>query len=297
MLLRVIAIVGPTASGKSALALRLAKKLDGEIVSADSRQVYRGLDIGSGKVTRQERRTIPHHLLDVADPKRVYSVAQFVQDGKRAIRAVHKCKKIPIVVGGTGFWLDALLRGQSLPRVAPNATLRKRLATLSTKQLFARLQRLDPERAKTIDRHNPVRLIRALEIVLATKKPVPQRTEKLAYDVLWLGLRPNQKKLYIAIRKRLLQRMRQGMVAEVRTLLKNGVPAKRLIELGLEYRFVTLYLQGALTKAAMLEQLEHAIQQYAKRQMTWFRRHKDIHWGDSYQSIWAAIKQQKRSGG
>lgn len=278
MLPRVIAIVGQTASGKSSLALRLAKAFDGEIVSADSRQVYRGLDIGSGKVTQQERRAIRHHLLDVASPKRTYNVAHFTQDGKRAIRDILRRKKIPIVVGGTGFWVDALLRGQSVPNVRPNPALRKRLGQLSTSRLYTKLKQLDPRRAQSIDRHNPVRLIRALEIILATKQPIPQRTTQPMYDVLWLGLRPTQKKLHRAIASRLQKRIREGLTAEVRGLLKNGVSAKRLIELGLEYRYVTLYLQGKLTKMEMVTQLQNAIQKYAKRQMTWFKRHKEVHW-------------------
>lgn len=275
---KVIAIVGPTASGKSSLAIGLAKMLGGEIVSADSRQVYTGLDIGSGKVTKREQQRIPHHLLDVVSPMRQYTAARYIQDGQRAIRGILRRGKTPLFVGGTGFWLDTLLRGESVPNVQPNPALRKRLATLSASQLYSKLKQLDPRRAKTIDRHNPVRLIRALEIVLATKKPVPQRTTQPTYDVLWLGLRPTQKKLHRAIHQRLFQRLRQGLVAEVRGLLKNGVLAKRLIALGLEYRYVTLHLQGKLTKVEMAKQLEHAIRQYAKRQMTWFKRHQDIHW-------------------
>jgi len=156
--------------------------------------------------------------------------------------------------------------------------LRQRLAKQKTSALFAQLRRLDPRRAKSIDRHNPVRLIRALEIVLTTQQPVPAQTSKALYDVLWLGLQQPQQKLRRAIHTRLMHRMRIGMVAEVRKLLQRGVPPQRLLDLGLEYRFITRYLQHDLSRAEMLTQLETAIAQYAKRQRTWFSRNKEIHW-------------------
>jgi len=275
---RLIAIIGPTASGKSALGIRLARRFQGEIVSADARQVYRGLDLGSGKVAKAEQRTIPHHLLDVENPRQVYTVAHFIRDAKRAVREIVRRGHLPIIVGGTGFWLDALLRGQSLPVVPPNPILRRRLAKFSASQLYTKLKRLDPRRAKAIDRHNPVRLIRALEIVLTTKKPVPVLRRRSPYEVLWLGLRPPPLTLRRNIRRRLHKRLRAGLIAEVRRLLQRGVPAQRLLDLGLEYRYVTLHLQKKLTKAEMLEQLERAIRQYAKRQMTWLKKNPDIHW-------------------
>ncbi len=279
---RLIAIVGPTASGKSRLAIRLAKALGGEIISADSRQVYRGLDIGSGKVTRAERRAIPHHLLDVADPTRTYTAAHFVRDGNRAIKKILRQGHVPIVAGGTGFWLDALLRGLHLPEVAPHPALRKRLGHKSTTQLFALLKKLDPRRAASIDQRNPVRLIRALEIVLTSGKPIPPAKSAPAYDVLWLGLCPSAKVLTKKIHTRLHVRLRSGMVAEVRRLLARGVTAKRLIALGLEYRYVTLYLQKKLRRTEMETQLAVAIQHYAKRQMTWFKRNHEIHWTTNF---------------
>jgi tRNA dimethylallyltransferase len=275
---KLIAIVGQTATGKSSLGIALARKLRGTIVSADSRQVYRGLDIGSGKVTKQEQRLAPHVLLDVANPRRSYTVANYIRDARRAIKKIFVAKRVPIVVGGTGFWIDALLSGTNLPAVRPNPALRKKLSKQTAAQLFRRLQRLDPKRAEAIDRHNPVRLIRALEIVLTTKKPVPIAKPDEPYNVLWLGLRLPPKKLRVAIHTRLQRRMRAGLVAEVRELLASGVPAQRLLDLGLEYRFVTKYLQNKLGRNEMLRQLETAIVQYAKRQKTWFKRNPKIHW-------------------
>ena len=275
---KIIALVGPTASGKSSLAIRLAKTLQGEIVSADSRQVYRGLDIGSGKVSKREQRGARHHLLDIANPKNRYTVAHFVRDGKHALNDILQRGKLPIVVGGTGFWIDALLRGESIPSVPPNPELRKRLAKLSVQKLYAALKKLDPRRAATIDRHNPVRLIRALEIFQTTGKPIPPRTSKTNNEILWLGVRMGKKKLHQRIHRRLQQRLRVGMVAETQRLLEQGVPAKQLIAFGLEYRYCTWLLQKKLSRAQFEKQLEREIQHYAKRQLTWFQRHKDIHW-------------------
>lgn len=275
---RVIAIVGQTATGKSDLGISLAREFQGAIVSADSRQVYRGLDIGSGKVSKRQRRAVPHSLLDVASPRHPYSVARYVRAAGRAIQSIQAQGRVPIVVGGTGFWIDALLFGTSIPSVPPNPLLRKRLLKQKPATLFAKLERLDPQRAKSIDRHNPVRLVRALEIVLTTKQPVPPLTTRTAYDVLWLGLRQPPGKIRRLVHVRLFRRLRAGLVAEVRHLLAQGVPAKRLLDLGLEYGFVTRYLQHDLTREEMLTQLESAIAQYAKRQRTWFSRNANIHW-------------------
>ncbi len=274
----VIAVVGQTASGKSDIAIQIAQRWNGEIISADSRQVYRGLDIGSGKVTRAQRRLVPHALLDVASPKRTYTVARFVRDARRAVRAAHARKRLPIVVGGTGFWIDAFLLGKSIPSVPPNPRLRRALARKTPAQLYAQLRRLDPRRAKTIDQHNPVRLIRALEILHATRNPVPRREQHPPYTVCWIGIRLPRAVLERNIAKRLRTRLRTGMVAEVRELLRAGVPARRLLALGLEYRFVTQYVQGQITRAELQNQLACAIRQYAKRQATWFARNSRITW-------------------
>lgn len=275
---RIVAIVGQTATGKSSLGIALAKKYQGSIVSADSRQVYRGLDIGSGKVSKRGQCIVPHFLLDVTNPHRPYTVAQYVRAAQKSISMILKQGRVPIVVGGTGFWINALLLGENIPNVPPNPLLRKKLAKHKISNLFARLQILDPHRAKSIDRHNSVRIIRALEIVLTTGKPVPARTTMPSYEVLWLGIRLPLKKLRKLIHARLMHRMRVGLVAEVRKLLKRGVPAQRLLDLGLEYRFVTRYLQHNLTRKEMLEQLETAIVQYSKRQLTWFARNPKIYW-------------------
>ena len=182
-----IVIVGPTASGKSALAVRLAKKFVGEVISADSRQVYRGLDIGTGKITRREMRGVRHHLLDVAEPQRQFSVAEFKERAQCAIRDINARGNIPFLVGGTAFWIDALVHGMRLPAVPPNTALRKRLGKKNARELFQILLRLDLARARTIERQNPRRLIRAIEIA-RTLGRVPAIKKRLPYRVFWIGI-------------------------------------------------------------------------------------------------------------
>ncbi|HVZ76163.1 MAG TPA: tRNA (adenosine(37)-N6)-dimethylallyltransferase MiaA [Candidatus Paceibacterota bacterium] len=273
----VIAIVGPTASGKSSLGIYLAQKLGGEVISADSRQVYKGLNIGTGKVTKKEMAGIPHHLLDVASPKRQFTVDQFVKLGTKAIKDILQRGHTPIIVGGTGLYVDMLLGRMSYPEVPPNPALRKRLEKKSTEHLFVMLEKLDPARARTIDAKNPRRLVRAVEIAKALgKNSFPTAEQK--YDVFWLGLNPDDATLKKNIHMRLTARMKTGMVAEARRLHAHGLSYKRMRELGLEYRFLADYLETKLDKEEFEESLERAIWQYAKRQRTWFKRNMDIHW-------------------
>ncbi|MBI5037907.1 MAG: tRNA (adenosine(37)-N6)-dimethylallyltransferase MiaA [Candidatus Kerfeldbacteria bacterium] len=273
-----IVIVGPTASGKTSLSLALAKKFHGEIVSADSRQVYRGMDIGSGKATKKEQTIVPHHLLDVATPTQEYTVAHFKRDAQKAIYDIHRRGHLPFLVGGTGFWIRTVIDDLALPSVKPNKKLRARLMKKSPAQLYTLLKGLDPRRAKTIDRQNPYRLIRAIEIIKATDAAVPPLTKSNPYRILMIGINPPQKKLHRNIAIRLRSRLQRGMIAEVQRLHRRGVSWKRLEALGLEYRYISRYLQRKLSRQDMVRQLEHEIQQYAKRQRTWFRPDTHIHW-------------------
>ncbi|MSR70959.1 tRNA (adenosine(37)-N6)-dimethylallyltransferase MiaA [Candidatus Kaiserbacteria bacterium] len=277
---KVIAIVGPTASGKSSLGVWLAKRIQGgscgaEIISADSRQVYKGLDIGTGKVTKKEMAGIPHHLLSVASPKKQFTVDDFVKGAEHAYASVLQNTAIAIVVGGTGLYVDMFLGRMAYPNVPPNPTLRTRLEQRSVKQLFAQLKKLDPRRAATIEPDHKRRLIRAIEIAKAIgQSPLPQPETK--YEVLWLGLDP--KNLQNNIRIRLGQRIQAGMIAEAKRLHKAGLSYKRMEELGLEYRHLSALLQKKITQKEFETQLERAIWQYAKRQRRWFKRNKDIVW-------------------
>ena len=276
-----IVIVGPNSAGKTSLSIKLARKFNGEIVSADSRQVYRGMDIGTGKATKQEQRMAPHHLLDVASPKNEYNVSHFKKDATRIINNIHNQGKVPILVGGTAFWVYSVIDDLKLPQVKPNKALRARLSKKNSKELYTMLKKLDPGRAKTIDQQNPYRLIRAIEIIKTTKQPVPKLSRQSPYQTLILGVTHPREKLYKRIDARLKKRFQQGMIAEVRRLHEQGVSWKRMYDLGLEYRFISLFLQKKLTRVEMEQQLATAIKHYAKRQMTWFNRDKRIHWINS----------------
>jgi len=296
--IKVIAIVGTTASGKSDLAVQIARAVRGEIVSADSRQIYKGLDIGSGKITHAEMRGIRHHLLDVADPRKVYTVSDYQRDAAKALADIVHRGKVPIVCGGTGFYIDAVLKGIVFPDVPPNAKLRASLEKKSLPSLLDILKKLDAERAKTIDANNPRRLIRAIEIAKAQKKtakdPQPALNSQkvsLPYSILTLGISPADIVLRQRIWSRLKKRFKEGMLEEAIGLHKNGLSWKRMEALGLEYRYMARFLQEqkrlskkkdkkAIIKAyvSMVSDLETEIWHYAKRQRTWFRRDKDIRW-------------------
>lgn len=300
---KTIVIVGPTASGKSDLAIALAKKYNGEIISADSRQVYRGMDIGTGKVTRDlsipnTKYLIPnkknkyisegirHHLLDVASPKRTYNVTHFIRDAKKALVDIHHRNKTAIICGGTGFWVQALIENNSFPAVKPNLELRKKLGKISVEKLYSMLEKKDSARAKTIDAKNKIRLIRALEICETLGKVPPlkknQKSGNTNHEYIVIALSPKQGTLHKNMETRLRKRLKQGMVKEVETLRKNGLSWKRLESLGLEYRYVALFLQKKIFTKEMKEKLNFEIRHYAKRQITWLKRFEkmgtQIHW-------------------
>lgn len=275
---KIIVVLGPTASGKSDLAVELALKNNGEIISADSRQVYRGLDIGSGKVTDEEMRGINHYLLDVVSPKEIFSASDYAKLARRAVDNIISRGKLPIVCGGTGFYIDALLYEDSVAPIPPNPEIRKKIDKLPTEDLAKMLSGLDPDRFASIDTHNRVRLIRALEIVLSTGKPVPKLEKKLRYDAKKIGIMWPLSILDERIEIRLDQRLKDGMTDEVERLHKKGLSWKRLYDLGLEYRYISLYLRGKISYDEMRNQLLTAIRQYARRQMTWFKRDKEIKW-------------------
>lgn len=274
---KVISIVGPTAAGKTSLSITLAQKYQGEVISADSRQVYRGMDLGTGKVTTEEMAGIPHHLLDVAEPTDVYTAADFARDGTTALEDILDRNELPIIAGGTFFYVDMLLGRNSTPAVAPNESLRSELEKKSATELYTLLTEKDPRRAAEMDPHNARRLVRALEIVEALGSVPPIETVE-NYDVLTLGIKIDKETLHHNIHIRLLERLEQGMVAEVEALLANGVSHERLEDLGLEYRYLSRYLRGELTYEEMIPVLETKIKQFAKRQMTWLKRDTAIVW-------------------
>lgn len=276
---KVIVIVGPTASGKTSLSIALAKHCKGEVISADSRQIYRGLDIGTGKVTKREMGRIPHHLLDVASPKTTYTAHAFITRARKKIAEITKRGHTPIIVGGTGFYIDALLGNIALPNVKPNKALRKELEKKDIEELFTLLEKKDPERAESIDSKNKVRLVRALEIVDAIgKNPVPQKSA--LYEVLWIGTHLEKEILKENIKNRLAQRLKIGMVAEAKRLRGEGVSFAKMESLGLEYRYLARLLKKEISRKEFEDQLLIEINKYAKRQRTYFKRNKDIRWID-----------------
>lgn len=310
---KIIVILGPTASGKSKLAVKIAEKFNGEIISADSRQVYKELNIGSGKITKKEMQGVPHYLLDAASPKKTFTVSQYQKLAKKSLIDILKRGKLPIICGGTGLYIDALLYNYKFPAVPPQPKLRKKLEKLSTEKLFEKLQKLDSQRAKNIDKKNRRRLVRALEIVLTTKKPVPDLKKTFSYNILKIGIKKSPEELKKLIKKRLLERLKSGMIEEVENLRKNppaggGLNWKRLDDFGLEYRYVSRFLrQRAQTladktrtnadKKQTIKKLEKEMigsilkesWQYAKRQMTWFKRDSEIIWVKNYREANMAV--------
>lgn len=310
---KIIVVVGPTASGKSDLGVMLAKKYNGEIISADSLQVYRGLDIGSGKITKKEMRGIPHHCLDIADPRKVFTAANYVACARGAMKNILSRGKTPIIVGGTAFYIDVLLGRVTLAEVPPNPKLRKMLEKKTAAQLFTVLKKLNLKREKIIDQKNPRRLIRAIEIelyaknrklvferVLSPKRAgsrsesaglIPERVrwdeqgkQKDKFSILWLGIKRSPEDLKKRIHVRLKKRL-PGIIREVKKLHKNEISWKRLYNLGLEYRWGSLYARGKISKEELQKNLETAIWHYAKRQMTWWKRNKKIHWISNSKSV------------
>lgn len=291
---KVIVILGQTATGKSDMAVKIAKKIGGEVISADSRQVYKGLDIGTGKITEKEMQSVPHYLLDVANPKRQFTVAQYKKLADKKIKEILARGKVPILCGGTGFYIDAITKGIIFPEVPPNIKLRKALLRKSATALFRILQKLDPDRAKNIDAKNKVRLIRAIEIAKALGK-VPKITEATPpYEFIKIGLKVPEKTLKRKIKIRLRKRIRSGMAIELYNLRKAGVPWKRFMELGFDQKYVALFLQQKISNKKMIEKLFKSNSQYAKRQMTWFKRDPEIKWFSptSYKRIKAYIKKR-----
>ena len=290
--LKTIVVCGPTASGKSDLAIKLAKEIKGEVISADSRQVYKGMDIGTAKITAREMGGIPHYLLDVASPKRQFTVSQYKKLANKVLKDIWKKKKIPLVCGGTGLYIQTLVEGLEIPEVKPDKKLRTTLEKETTAKLFAQLKKLDPRRAKNIDSKNRRRLIRALEIVLITGKPVPSINYQVRnrQDILYLGVKRPEGELKALIKKRIDQRLKKGMVAEVKKLKASGLSWQKIDDFGLEYRYLTRFLQGKITREEMIDRIQIESEKYAKRQMTWFKRNKKIHWVDNYQEAKKLVK-------
>ena len=273
---KLIVIEGTNASGKSGLGVELALRYGGEIVSADSRQVFRGLDLGSGKITKEEMRGVPHHLIDVREPGDFFSMADFQKLAYAAIDGILARGKIPFLVGGTGLYVDSVTDGYELSDVEPDLALRAHLETFETPALYAMLKEKLPD--TQIDPKNRNRVMRALERLAADDYHPGRRAPR--YETLKLGVTWPREILKARIDERLERRLSQGMVEEVRSLLDAGVSTEFLMKLGLEYRYLTRYLLGEMGYDQMVLELGNAIKKFAKRQMTWFRREENLHWLD-----------------
>lgn len=291
-----VVILGTNASGKSELGIRLANRLGGEVVSADSRQVYRGLDLGSGKITPAQAGAVKHHLIDVADLSEYFSLARYQEAAYRAIDSISAAGMRPFLVGGTGLYISAIVEGYELVEVPPNDPLRAELESLPLPQLIGRLVKSDPDAANRIDKSNRRRLIRAIEIAAGGRSHTAAHQSSPRYNCLQLGLTWPRDILEERIEERLRDRLANGMIEEVAGLRSQGVPDLRLEKLGLEYRHITRYLRGEL---ATLDDLRHelvvAIRQFAKGQITWFKRDRRIIWldpcGDYFQEACDRIRE------
>ena len=287
MLKKLLVILGPTASGKSELAIKLAKKNNGEIVSADSRQIYRGLDIGTAKPAQKEREIIKHYLIDIKKPNQLYTVWEYKRNAIEAINQIIKNGKVPFLVGGTGLYVKAIVDNLEIPKVKPDWRLRKslelKIKTRGLKSLYNELIKIDPEAAYIVDSQNPRRIIRAMEVAIKTRKPFSQQRKKGKYlfDILEIGLSLDKEKLKENIEKRVDKMMKMGLVKEVKNLIKiydKNLPTFDAIG----YREIIDYLNKKISLTEAIKEIKKNTWHFAKRQMTWFKRDNRIHWINNY---------------
>jgi tRNA dimethylallyltransferase len=275
---KVIAVLGPTASGKTALGIFLAKAFSGEVISADSRQVYQGLDIGTAKVTKEEMSGVPHHLIDIIAPTKQYDAYQFQTDATKSVTEIHTRGNVPIIVGGTFFYVD-LLRGRQGTAAAPaDPALRARLEEKTPPELVAMLDALDPNVLTTIDQQNPRRLIRAIEVISTLGTRPSAQKAPASYDWLVIGLKVDKETLRTRYRARAMAWLSQGFLAEIENLLESGITPARLQEIGFEYTLGLDLLERRISETEFIDRFEQKNWQYAKRQQTWLKRDEEIKW-------------------
>jgi len=292
----VVAIVGPTAVGKTALSLALAERIGGEIVSADSRQIYRGMDIGTAKATREERSRVPHHLIDVVDPDQSLTLAQYRDRAAASIALISSRAPVAFLVGGTGLYVRALLEGWTVPEVPPNEPLRKSLYERAERegalQLHQELARLDPTAAKAIDARNVRRVVRALEVCLETGVPLStlQRRVPPNYAILRLGVTMPRERLYARIDARVENMLQAGLVEEVEALLARGYGTDLPAMSGLGYRQIAAHLQGRCSLDEAVAEVKRQTRRFVRQQYNWFRTgDRAIHWVEADESDSSAV--------
>ncbi len=287
---KIICIVGPTASGKTALSIALAKEFSGEIVSADSMQIYKGMDIGTAKPSLSERDGVVHHMIDVVSPDESFSVARYVKDATRIVDDILNRKKLPIVVGGTGLYVDSLVKGTEFAAFDEDMEYRRELFSLYEREgaeyLHSMLSEVDPERAKEIHPNNVKRTIRALEVYKATSRTITEHdreseTAEPRYDAVYIGLMFSERdELYGRIDARVDKMLSDGILDEIKALLSGGISEASTAMQAIGYKELIPALRGECDLAAAAEVLKRATRRYAKRQMTWFKRNKSINWID-----------------
>ena len=294
-----VAIVGPTATGKSRLALRLAQHFDGEIVSADSRQVYRYMDIGTAKPGQQELSLVPHHLIDIVNPDRDFSLAQYQQLAYSTINDIQQRSKLALLVGGSGLYVWAVLEGWGIPQVPPDPefrhSLQEKVAIGGTDELYQELMRVDPVAARSIDRRNVRRMIRALEVYRYADTPFSQLQQKKAppFNALIIGLTTDRAELYRRIDLRVDQMIEQGLVEEVRKLANMGYGFHLPAMSGIGYKQIGMFLRGELTLAAAIQQIKFETHRFVRHQYGWFRLGDNrIHWFDIENEVESEITAQ-----
>ncbi len=276
---KVIVILGPTASGKTSLGIELALKFNGEIISADSRQVYKGLDIGSGKVTKQETKNIPHHLIDIKNPGEYFSAMDFKREAENAIEIIRSKNKLPIIVGGTYFYIKTLLENYQMPEIEIDQKLRKEIETWSREKMLTFLEKESPEDLKHLDTKNPRKLQRAIEVVKITGKSFHSQSKKgpQKFEALKFAMDLPREELYKKIDTRVDVRW-NGMKKEVADLISKDISPLWLKSLGLEYNFITKIIQGELKEPEAREKLKFAIHNFARKQLIWLRKDKELVW-------------------
>lgn len=278
-----LVIVGPTAVGKTALSLALSRRFDGEVISADSRLFYRGMDIGTAKPTAAERGNVPHHLIDIRTPGETVSLGEYQEMAYAAIAAVHRRGRLPILAGGTGQYVNGVIEGWGIPRVPPQPRLRAALERLSPDELNRWLRALDPAAAAKIHPNNVRRVIRALEVTLVAGRPISglQRRRPPPYDILIIGLDAERAVLYERIDRRVDEMLAQGLLDEVRALRDAGYGWHLPAMSALGYQQTGAYLRGELSLAEAVERIKYETHRFVRQQYTWFRRDDPrIHWFD-----------------
>lgn len=296
---KVVVIVGPTASGKTALSIELAKRIGGEIISSDSMQIYKDMNIGTAKVTKEEMQGIKHYLIDFVPPNQRYTVSDFKKDATRAIKEILREAKIPIVVGGTGLYVNSLIYGIEYQDMQFDEEYRNKLMKIAETEeglnnLWEQAQKIDPESMKKISKKDKKRIVRLLEIYKATGKTkteqeILSRKKEIEYDFKIFGISMDREQLYERINKRVDIMINQGLEKEVRNLLEKYSEFPTAMQ-GLGYKEVVEYFNGILTRGEMIDKIKQESRRYAKRQLTWFRRNKEIIWLDANEEMEKNIK-------